>query len=38
MMSQAVAYVPSQTVSEEPEIALGTFPITAGVSVAFEIE
>ncbi len=38
MMSQAVAYVPPQAVSEEPEIALGTFPITAGVSVAFEIE
>jgi len=38
MMSQAIAYVPSDTASEEPEIALGTFPITAGVAVSFEIE
>jgi hypothetical protein len=38
MMSQAVAYVSPDMFSEEPEIALGTFPITAGVSVAFEIE
>jgi uncharacterized protein YggE len=38
MMSQAVAYVSPETFSEEPEVALGTFPITASVSVAFQIE
>ncbi len=38
MMSQAIAYVPAETAAAEPEIALGTFPITAGVSAAFEVE
>ncbi len=38
MMSQAIAYAPAADISGEPEIALGTFPITAGVRVAFEIE
>jgi uncharacterized protein YggE len=37
MMSQAIAYASPEAVSEEPEIALGTFPITAGVSAAFEV-
>jgi uncharacterized protein YggE len=38
MMSQAVAYVPAETAADQPEIALGTFPITAGVSAVFEVE
>jgi uncharacterized protein YggE len=38
MMSQAIAYAPADYISGEPEIALGTFPISAAVRVAFEIE
>jgi uncharacterized protein YggE len=38
MMSQAVAYASAEDVSGEPEIALGTFPITASVRVIFDVE
>jgi uncharacterized protein YggE len=37
-MSQAVAFASADTAAEEPEIALGTFPISAGVRVSFEIQ
>lgn len=38
MMSQAIAYAPAEGISGEPEIALGTFPITASVRVVFDVE
>jgi uncharacterized protein YggE len=38
VMSQAVAYASAEDVSGEPEIALGTSPIIAAVSVSFEVE
>lgn len=38
MLSQAIASAPADTVADQPEIALGTFPITAGVSATFEVK